>query len=516
MKTSIRTRVNRPAFEHEVQEGFTIYTKVKCEYCGLEICYGERWIHISRHQQGLKQKMSLCAKIDLETVKLPWYMHSIYQDLSVNRSRYEIINFTEITRDAMYYEMEKRVTKSFATHFWINYNGKKTGDAIKDFFGLKPSTVEYSVFDRFSFQIREENDVYAAFECSFCSFRNRRRPTVIQTILGALVHALHAHAEKKQLYAACLEDIAAIQESTGIQTYLKQVPNYTHVLIHDLVFDIYYSRDVLSPPSSTVAFATYCLLCFGIIGKTDTYNIRAHFTKFHKGVAISHAMTSFDCISAARYGQPVSMSFKNHYFPLMMVESEDKSEFSWACFMCEKSLKHIDSTQLIIYIAAHISKSLGFCNTERPTLSGFKVEKTAIHAKIDQLFSSQWSECKKTIGVWNVQLQPVTLKMVASGFVKLSLDDFLNKWIPKATDTVIGKIELCTRFNTFKRVYDARPANSFLYICPYCFIYFINKYMAFLHLRPGQCSQMVGFLLPLKDKDIERSLRKDTNLLDPR
>lgn len=44
--------------------------------------------------------------------------------------------------------------------------------------------------------------------------------------MAILVHVLGEHSENKEVYDAALEDIKAIQDATGITTYLETVPNY--------------------------------------------------------------------------------------------------------------------------------------------------------------------------------------------------------------------------------------------------------------------------------------------------
>jgi hypothetical protein len=41
----------KPVEDDEKKDVFSVHTQIKCEYCGMEFPYAERWVHISRHRQ---------------------------------------------------------------------------------------------------------------------------------------------------------------------------------------------------------------------------------------------------------------------------------------------------------------------------------------------------------------------------------------------------------------------------------------------------------------------------------
>jgi hypothetical protein len=101
------------------------------------------------------------------------------------------------------------------------------------------------------------------------------------------------------------------------------------------------------------------------------------------------------------------------------------------------------------------------------------------------------NRCKFQSLVVNENLFFRTLRMATDGFLKVPVNLLLDKWVSKSYNTNVGRVDLCTRLNAFKRRVNRNTGKpmgkrnrSNLYVCPYCFTYFLNKYMAFLHLRP--------------------------------
>jgi hypothetical protein len=71
--------------------------------------------------------------------------------------------------------------------------------------------------------------------------------------------------------------------------------------------------------------------------------------------------------------------------------------------------------------------------------------------------------------------------------------EFVVKWIYQVNDSVTGHVELGIPFKAFKNKFTEsgkkgwQPRKkAWIYVCPYCFTYFCNKFTTFLHLQPGE------------------------------
>jgi len=487
----------------------TTSTQIHCEYCGFEIRRGDQWDHIARHQQGLEQLEKMNYEFDSDKVLLPWYMHSIYQDRSVNRSRFEVIQFTELTQDSPFLAFEKLITKPFSTHFWLNFKAEKSDDVVKNYFGLKPETVSYQISDyqmSHGGTMRYESGLYY-FECCLCEKRVKRCATLPQTLMSILIHALTAHNKNTEVYNAALQDIMAIQESTGIQTHLKAAPNYNPLMASDLVFDMLHSEHFYLYTGGRIAaiMPTYCLLCFKICEHIQANTLNPQHMKPAHKLDVKYTNTKFAGITTSRYGHSVAIARKHHLDYLVIVFNQALKEFSWACIICECTLKHEDSTQLMVHVMAHLSKNVGGCEKEYMELFPFMLKHSLFMSTIRELFSPV-SQCRSEIVSWDSPfLDPLECSDVLDAFLSTSFKKFLELAFP-ITDKTIGLVQLCEAMYKKKESSRLNDKNLFIHICPFCFQYFLESAQVFLHMRPGECSEMRNFIIRLNAADLEKAL----------
>ncbi|KAI6181831.1 hypothetical protein M3Y98_00871300 [Aphelenchoides besseyi] len=439
-----------------------------------------------RNSNGKDELIYEYSRASLKELKFPWYLHSVYQDRSVNSPRYPM-DFTNLMwMEDEKFELERRVKKPFNSHLWLTDKSKKINDPVRKYFAL-------SIIDRNEEDQRDEN------VCSLCGFLFPFCPSFVQTALSICFHALWKHNDQKEICKAALEDVKAIQEATGCVGYLEKAPKYKILYTIDFLPDILFVQDVLRDFVSERPY--YCIFCFHRNLNKEKLSAYKRFREYANHLERCHNVeiqltNPLVCLDEVRVGREVPLSYQTDYLPLLMVRSADGQRYSWCCSLCEHVIRSTDPIRLIFLMLQHT-----FTSTPTCTFVGFRyIKDNSTYERLSENFNAFVQQIANTKRVSMLEQNTVvslSKNEVLRYVVEISVDQLANWFCPMRNagrGVVRGR---CPNggINVFEEI--KRKRVCYLYVCPHCLCYFLNPATIFLHFRPGQCKapSAVSFML---------------------